>query len=375
MLEKSDFNFLSRHKRAPYNACKMCVHSKKMYELSYYLNNVKGPDGKWCNLEPETKIKLVLELRKDCSCFQTSYEETIERDTTYPGATFAPSDNNNPDVMRDSSDIDFNPYEAIENATCTAQENEPQPKDIINNWELTLKLLVDRNRVDWKKKAEENIPVTFEDMFPNNTEVMRLLATSRIPQYTFRIGLPPKKTMGFDRGLWFYHSEKFNSELDHNQEKKREMKKIFFVYMYNVWFKRLDVFKLPNEDYELHSRRTKDMKAGIYMALESCDYGSLARELSWWMWKTFKDEIALAAHPEQDADIGDIEMIPLTILDKALEAAMIADAEMSSYELDLEDIAYDDMVKKYGYDVDDGNYFDKDSHQMNDSYVTLKPIF
>jgi hypothetical protein len=176
---------------------------------------------------------------------------------------------------------------------------------------------------------------------------MRLLNTSFIPQFTFRLGLPPQKGMGFDRGLWFYRSEKFNSTLDKNKNTKVAMKKLIMVYLFHTWFK-----KIPDEK-----------KLGTFMALDASDTYSLGKDLSWWMLNVFKSEEALLVYPPEDET--EIEFIPMSLLDKAQEAAMVNAADcQTSIELDLEAKAYDELIQRLGYTQKYDGIEDKEGHEI-----------
>ena len=327
MLGKTDFKFMNRFHIGPFLACKFCVQSKLTAELSWVLGNTPDENGYECQFPLDEKIKDVLILREQCPSFDT--EVVIERDTTYPGATYAPHDNNHPDLLPDSSDIDFNPNAP---ERCINQERSIVHYEKPNAWEECLAKLFNRKR---------------EVLFPEPKEVLRLLNGSQIPVYTFRLGLPPQKSMGFDRGLWFYRSEKFNSTLETNSKIKREMKKYVMVYLYHVWFKKLDDTK----------------KDGYFMALDASDNYSLAKDLSWWMIKIFKDESALKLYPPDDE--YEIEFIPISLLDKAQEAAMLASVDCNNpFELDLEAQEYDEMIKNLGYGVKYDSITDKDGHEI-----------
>ena len=319
-MDKQEFKFLNRFLLAIYMGCKSCVFCKNE-NLSYIVGNTPNKNKKFCKLPFDEKIDNLLELRQDCNFYQVS--EIVERDSTYPGATYAPHDNNHPDLLPDSSDIDFNPHAA---KRCLNQRSKIRYAPKINNWDSCLKLLFDRKRCEWESKP------TFEQQFPSPSEVIRLLNTSQIPTFTFRLGLPPQRGMGFDRGLWFYRSEKFNSTLDKNANVKSEMKKIMMVYLYHVWFKKLDDKK----------------KLSYFLSLDSGDKFSLAKDLSWWMLNVFKDANALEAYPPEDE--FEIEFIPMSLLDKAQEAKMLAEADCNSnLELDIEAKEYDELIQRYGY--------------------------
>lgn len=325
-LDKKDWSFMDRYRIATYMGCKSCENCQSP-ELQYYTGNEPDSKGKFCNLSMDTRINLILQHRTFCRDFQT--ERDIERDTTYPGSTFAPHDNNHPHLKADNTDIED--YEKPQR--CLGQYSPPAEFVQKNEWDLCLKELFDR-----KRKVK----------FPSNTKVMELLNNSFIPQQTFRIGLPPQKGMGFDRGLWFYHSEKYNFSLDKNKNLKREMKKIIMVYLYHVWFKHL----------------TDDQKEGILMALESANKYSLARDLSWWIGVAFKDPLYLVLHPPVEDDI-EIEFVRISLMDKALEAEMLAKTSLTSYELDLEIIEYEKLLDHYGYrDKGYDELCDKDGHEI-----------
>ena len=325
MLDKKDMSFMDRYRIAAYMSCKSCdnCHSK---ELLYYTGNEPDDKGKFCNLSMDTRINLILQHRVFCADFET--EKVYERDTTYPGATFAPHDNNHPHLQADNTDIED--YDKPQR--CLSQYTVPEEYIQLNQWDMCLKLLFDRKR---------------KTPFPSNTKVMELLNNSFIPQQTFRIGLPPERGMGFDRGLWFYHSEKYNFTLDKTKNIKREMKKIVMVYLYHVWFKHLP----------------EDHKEGIMMALESANMYSLARDLSWWIGVAFKDPIYLVLHPPVEDDI-EIEFVRLSLMDKALEAEMLAKAGVTSYELDLEVLEYDKLLDRYGYKSNYDELCDKEGYEI-----------
>lgn len=328
--EKEIYKFANRKQYALYLACKTCTRSRDQAELSYYLGN--DPDNK-CNLSFDKKFKYVMELRQDCSCFQDY--EPVERDTTYPGATFAPWDKHD-HLKDDSSDLDFNPD--IPKACLSYVRSAisvPIPRS--NNWEKCLNLLFDR------KVEEGGI-----HKFPAMGEVLRLLCTSQMPELGFRIGLPPQRGLGFDRGLWFYRSEKYNFNLEKNKTIKSEMKKIIMVYLYHVWFKRLPVDKLE----------------GTFLALDISNPYALGKDLAWWMVNVFKDETAKKFYPDEPE--MEIEFVSLSLLDKAREAAQLAESGCSSFdELDAEAREYDQMLQHYGYDTnEDGEILDTDGKEI-----------
>lgn len=319
-------SFMDRYRIAAYMSCKSCEHCHSK-ELLYYTGNEPDDKGKFCNLSMDTRINLILEHRVFCLDFQTDKE--IERDTTYPGATYAPHDNNHPGLKPDNTDIED--YEKPER--CLNQYTQPEEYIQKNDWDKLFNEMLDRNR---------------KVHLPSNTRVLELLNNSFIPQIAYRVGLPPEKGMGFDRGLWQHRKEgKINWTLDKNLQKRREMKKILMVYLYHVWFKNLSA----------------DTKEGIMMALEIAKDFSLAKDLSWWITKIFKDQVVLVLHPEEE-DVQ-YEFIRMSLLDKALEASMLSEFDMSAFELDLEAIAYDKLIEKYGYKIT--NYdevSDKDGHEI-----------
>lgn len=356
-MDKTDFKFANRFDIALLMACKSCMYCK-LPDLKYVVGNMPNEKGDFCNLSFDTKVKLVLKYRQDCNYFQD--EDVIERDTTYPGATYAPTDNNHNDILPDSTDIDFNPYAA---KRCLNQASAAPYIPRVNNWEPCLSLIFDRKRCDWDKKdaAGNNIPLTFEEQFPSPSEVMRLLNTSSIPQFTFRLGLPPQRSMGFDRGLWFYRSEKFNSQIvvtedmkpearkmaQKNSEIKAEMKKLMMVYLYHCWFKKLD----------------NEKKIGYYMALDASNKFSLGKDLSWWMLTVFKDETALLVYPPEDE--LELEFIPISLLNKAQEAVLLAAVDCNSTtELDIEAKEYDEMLSRLGYNETWDGITDKEGHEI-----------
>lgn len=336
-MDKTDFKFANRFDLALFMACKSCVHCKHLPALAYVVGNIPDANGKFTNLSFDTKVKLVIEYREDCPCFEDS--EPIERDTTYPGATYAPTDNNHSDILPDSTDIDYNPHQA---KRCINQMSDFTYTPKVNNWDLCLKQLFDRKR---------------EPEFPSDSEVLRILNTSQIPQFCFKLGLPPQRGMGFDRGLWFYRSEKFNSFIEKNAKTKAEMKKLIMVYLYHVWFK-----KIPTEK-----------KEGIFTALDTADKYSLAKDLSWWMLNVFKDETALATPClnelgdviVRDDGLAEIEFIPMSLLDKAQQAAMLAETDCNSMtELDLEAKEYDELIERLGYSYSYESIIDKEGHEI-----------
>jgi hypothetical protein len=93
------------------------------------------------------------------------------------------------------------------------------------------------------------------------------------------------------------------------------------------------------------------------------------------MLKVFKDETALTVYPSED-DTAELEFIPMSLLDKAQQAALLAQADLNSNtELDIEAQEYDEMITRLGYGIDEGIYTDKNGHEMSDSWNTLKPIY
>ena len=332
-MDKTEFKFINRFLLAIYMGCKSCIFCKDE-NIAYIVGNIPDEKDKYCKLPIEEKVDYLLNLREDCVHYQV--DEIVERDTTYPGATYAPHDNNHPELLPDSSDIDFNPNAP---KRCLNQRSKVPYVPKVNNWESCLTLLFDRKRCDWDKNP------TFEQQFPSPTEVMRLLNTSQIPTYTFRIGLPPQKGMGFNRGLWFYRSEKFNSTIDKNAKTKSEMKKVIMVYLYHCWFKKLDDTK----------------KLSYFLCLDRSDKFSIAKDLSWWMLNVFKDPSALELYPKEDENELEIEFIPMSLLNKAQEAAMLSASDCNSnYELDIEAKEYDELIQRYGYNQSYDGVIDKD---------------
>ena len=320
-LDVQDWKFANRHSLALINTCKFCLHCAK---TSVLFDLVTIRDKK---RDIADTAELVVHARNLCPNFED--HTPVERDTTYPGATFAPHDKHD-NLLDDSTDLYHNPHEA---KRCINQMQEDKTTIKHNNWDKCLSQLFDRKRTV---------------VFPDNTKIMELLNTSFIPQYTFRLGLPPQKGMGFSRGLWFYRSEKFNSDLDKNAGIKDEMKKLIMVYLYHEWFSRLDVPAIPKESKEVHAIRVEHLKLGIFMALDSSDPYSLSKDLAWWLTKVFKDKIALEVYPIEDEI--QIEFVPMTLLQKAEEAAMIADAECEDMEeLDIHVQEYEHLIAKYGY--------------------------
>jgi hypothetical protein len=294
--------------------------------------------------------------RTQCQAFTDA--EPIERDTTYPGATYAPWDHHD-DLLDDSSDIDFiadAPRNCINHLDVSVKENTKY-----NSWDKALALLFDR-------KVESKGVHTF----PTTKEVLFLLSTSRIPTYGFRIGLPPQKSLGFDRGLWFYRSEKLNFDLAKNASIKSDMKKLMMVFLYHVWFKNVETQKVicvskkreaRFESDEEHIARTKRFKENLFLALDCADKYSIAKDLAWWMLNVFKDASALAVYPPEEE--VEIEFVSLSILDKALMAAELAQSDCSTHEeLDEESIAYDQMLNSMGYESQEDEIADKDGHPI-----------
>ena len=359
-----NFRFSNRHQYALFLQCKTCQFNKTD-EFQFILGNKPGANGKFCKLPFDHKFELMLEHRVHCGNFADS--EPIERDTTYPGATFAPWDKHE-HLADDSSDIDHQHYAP---RSCINSMKIEQEQITINNWDKCLKL--------FDRKIEEK----GVHKFPHHSEVLHLLATSKLPQYGFRLGLPPQKGMGFDRGLWFYRSEKLNYELEKNKDTKAEVRKLIMVYLYNVWFKRLQAPKVmliskkgivrPETEDEVKVRNVR-FKQNIFLALDCSDKFSLGKDLAWWMLQIFKDEAALHFYPEETFEF---EFISMSILDKALEAAQLASLGCeTAAELDNEALMYDQLLNSYGYTTDeDDQVYDSDGHQMGESWITQKPVF
>ena len=352
----ADEKFASRHQLALFMQCKFCGFCGKSPEMKFVLGIEPGANKKFCNLEFQHKYQLLLEHRVQCDNFND--ENIIERDTTYPGATYAPFDKH-ANLLDDSSSEDH----IYTNATSCLNYIEPvvkEPKVKLNNWEACLDFFDRKNESGGFHK------------FPHHSEVLRLLATSRIPTYGFKISLPEKKWMGIDRGLWFYRSEKKNFDLEKNAEIKSTMKKVMMVYLYNVWFKRItppSVIRVNKKGVAYHEledevkERTQKLKDGIFFAMDCADRFSLAKDLAWWMLNVFKDESALRAYPQEEEI--EIEFISLTVLDRALEAAELAHSGCeTSEELDAESIAYDQMLNSLGYDYMDDELIDREGREV-----------
>lgn len=327
-----DYKFANRKQFALYLACKTCTFAQTVPEMAFYLQNTVDKFGRKCKLSFDVRFKEVMELRRECNGFQD--EEPVERDTVYPGTTNAPHDKSDPNLLPDSSDIDFNPNMP---RTCLNQISSFSiPKPRTNNWDRCLSQLFDR-------KLEEK---GFHK-FPELKEVLEILCTSQIPEFTYKIGLPPQRGLGLDRGLWFYKSERFNSTLEKNKQLKGDMKKIIMVYLYHVWFKRLPAEKLE----------------GVFLALDISNPYCLGKDLAWWMTNVFKDPTAKIYYPDEP-DI-EIEFISLTLLDRAKEAAEVSESGCSSFEeLDAEAREYDQMLRSFGYDVDDEEIHDTDGKEI-----------
>ena len=323
-----DFKFAVRMQRGLMSQCRFCKHLEKKSKLE---------EAMFTKIEEDTFSNLFeffLEAREECKCFQTKESVPIERDTTYPGATFAPWDHH--DHLLDDSSDEYHIYNQPER--CINQLSKtPEVLPPINNWDVAINKLLNRKR---------------KEFFPYWKQVVELLATSRIPEFVFNIGLPPNKGMGYDRGLWFFFSDRFNTKLDENKQKTSIMKKQIMVYLYRIWF---DLLKFPKTIYvstagearvesdEENAARNKSMREGIYYLLENAPQHSLASDLAWWMLNTFKAPEALYWHPVEE----EVETVSMSLLDKALASIEI--------EADAEAKAYDEMLRAYGYTEEEIN--------------------
>lgn len=320
---------MDRYRIAAYMGCKSCENCHN-FELQYYTGNVPDGDGKFCNLSMDTRINLILWKRTECADYQV--EKEVERDTTYPGATYAPHDNNHPGLKPDNTDIED--YEKP--LRCLGQWSAPPEYIQKNDWDILYKECFDRNR---------------KGGLPNHTRILELLHNSFIPEIAYRIGLPPKGSgfSGFDRGLWQHRKEgKYNWALEKNKSLRSKMKKIIMVYLYHKWFK-----ELP-----------EDHKEGIMIALEDAKDFSLAKDLFWWVGTAFKDPTLQVLYPNPEDDVV-VEFVRMNLMDKALEAEMLAKAGVTSYELDLECLEYDKILDKYNRKVDEfGDVTDSEGYEI-----------
>lgn len=344
--DKAEFEiakFASRFVNACVGACKNCKHLNLNPSLANALD-----------LEDyDEKCQTVILERERCPEYKIW--EKPEINTTYQGQTNAPSDNSNPLLVPDSTDINFD-YKAPKRCLSFEPSFEKPIAPTLNNWELCLKTIFDIKRCDYKLIPNPK----FEDLFPSEKNVLYLLNTSRIPEMTFRIDYPPitSKLKGMSKGLWFYKSEKFNSSLEKNEEKRKTMKRRVMVYLYNVWFKQLDDTK----------------KEGCYITLDSGNPMSLAKDLAWWMKTVFKDETALKCPSlnlwgdvivPEDETATEIEFIPISLLEKAQEAAILCEMDCDSLaDVDFEAAEYEKLIEKYGYSDTFEGIIDKDGREI-----------
>lgn len=358
-MDKMDYKFLDRKMSAIINKCRFCEKCTGL--LAYY--TCKNPDenNNFCDLSTETKYRLVLSHRRNCAYFHIKLNDKKERDTTYPTHNFSPYDNGHDHLLDDNSMIDtFDGYDilykqlhyeiSIDEIKSSCTSYFPMYKNentSANNWDECVEQLFKMGRI-----------------LPSNSKVIELLHTSYIPSKTHIITVP---RYNFSKGLFIdYKKGLIDFTKEKNALEKKEMKKVLIVHLYHEWFKKIE---------ESH-------KEGIFMALLLCKPFSLARDLTFWMTKVFKDEIALANNAyktqdekEKEENELEIEFIPMSLLDKAQQAIVMNTSGCNPYELDIEEQAYEELINSLGYNTDDDIIYDRNGHKISDEYNTLKLIY
>lgn len=355
-MDKMDYKFFDRKMSAIINKCRFCEKCSGV--LAYYSGKEPDENKQLCDLSVDTKFKLVLRHRRECKFYTIRRHNAIERDTVYPGHNYSPFDNNHKDLLSDNStDDNFEGYDKLYTAFNYDIDIDEMKSQCISNFPLY------PNTIAYTNNWDECVELLFKmqqitHVYPSYNKVIELLNSSSIPTKTNLLTVPRG---GFYKGLWIEYKNIVDFTKEENKKIKQKMKSTIMVYLYHTWFKKIE---------DKHQE-------GIYLALDLCKPFSLGKDLVFYMTNVFKDEIALKyTNTNDESSEGEIEFIQLSALEKAQLAAELSDSGCSDWlEIDHEEIEYNKMLSRLGYEYDDDNLYDKDGHKISDDYNILKPIY